>query len=83
MHERINHFLDNVLQNVTVLENGLIYHEFDFEPIDLYARVRKVGIKRKIKRQIMGLFAGKTGHSNMILLSPEKKKGTILGRNEA
>ncbi len=62
VHLRINQFLDQFLENTTILDSGLIYHEYDFLPSDAYAKPHHVSIKTRFKyqcKQIMATFSRK------------------------
>lgn len=74
IHERLTLFLDELLNNLSVLESGLIYHEFDFEPMDSYAKVQKVGVKGKLKQKVMQVIGVRCFNTDFSALSPEEKK---------
>lgn len=74
IHERVTLFLDELFNNLPILDNGLIYHEFDFEPMDSYAKMRKLGVKEKVKRKVMQIMGIKNFNGDFSALSPEEKK---------
>lgn len=74
IHRQLTSFLDQLFHNVTTLDNGLIYHEFDFEPEDPYQRRkdrRLDVIKQKLK---LILSPGKSVEAKVNTLTPAEKK---------
>lgn len=69
IRSQVGIFLDKLFENVTVLENGLIYHEF--EPEGLYVKAQKTGIRRRIKHQIKQFFMP---GQHAVNFTPEEKK---------
>lgn len=76
IHSQISSFLEKLFDNVTILENGLIYHEFDFEIQDAYGKNAKLSFRKRIKQQIKQILSG-TGRNkvtDITSLTPVEKK---------
>ncbi len=73
VQSRISMFLDKLFENVIVLDNGLIYHEFGFEPKDSYGKKQKAGITMRLRQGIKKIFVMER-KDDSVVLSPEEKK---------
>lgn len=72
--EKVDIFLNKILDNLTVVDNGLIYHELEHEYNDPFQY--KPGFKHKLKKELLSLIKTKKSENK------EEKYGSLKEKKE-